>query len=366
VTAVGEAWAGRRQAEILLDDPGRVARVDAEGMLGHVAALGDQMREGYRIGRSFDDPPSGRGVRSIVVCGMGGSGLVGDVLRGLYASVSPVPIVVCKDYELPEFCGRDTVVLAASFSGNTEETLAAYATAVRRGCRLVTFSAGGELAARSAEDGVAHVAIPAGVPVPRAALGLLSAAPIGMLDAMGLIPPAADSVREAAEAVDALARDMGPDRSFDTNPAKAIAAWIGSRTPLLWGASGLGEAAALRWKNQFNENAKVPAFVATLPELDHNDIEGWAPGTGSGYALVILRPGGEAPAVTRRVPATLEAIASSGLEHQVVVARGATRLERLFRLIATGDFVSCYVAVLLGVDPTPIPVLTRLKEMLRE
>ncbi len=366
MTVAGEAWAGRRQAEILLDDPGRVARVDAEGMLGHVAALGDQLREGYSIGRSFDDPPSGRGVRSIVVCGMGGSGLAGDVLRGLYAPISPVPIVVCKDYELPEFCGRDTVVLAASFSGNTEETLGAYATALRRGCRLVTFSAGGELAVRSAEDGVAHVAIPAGVPVPRAALGLLAAAPIGVLDAMGLIPPAADSVRDTAEAVDALGREMGPDQPFDTNPAKAMAAWIGSRTPLVWGASGVGEAAALRWKNQFNENAKVPAFVATLPELDHNDIEGWAPGTGAGYALVILRSGGEPPAAARRVPATLEAIAPAGIDHREVLARGATHLERLFRLIATGDFVSCYVAILLGVDPTPIPVLTRLKEMLRK
>jgi glucose/mannose-6-phosphate isomerase len=366
VTVAGEAWSGRRQAEILLDDPSRVARVDAQGMLGHLAALGDQLREGYRIGRSFDDPPSGRGVRSIVVCGMGGSGLAGDVLRGLYAPFSPIPIVVCKDYDLPEFCGRDTVVLAASFSGNTEETLAAYSTAVGRGCRLVTFSAGGELAARSAEDGVAHVAIPSGVPVPRAALGLLSAAPIGVLDAMGLIPPAADAVRDAAEAVDALAREMGPDQPFDTNAAKAMAAWIGSRTPLVWGSTGVGEVAALRWKNQFNENAKVPAFAATLPELDHNDIEGWAPGTGSAYALVILRPGGEAPAVSRRIPATLEAIAGAGMEHREVVAPGATQLERLFRLIATGDFVSCYVAILLGMDPTPIPVLTRLKEMLRE
>ena len=296
---------------------------------------------------------------------MGGSGLAGDVVRSLYASRSQVPIVVSKGYSLPEFCGHDTFVIAASFSGDTEETLAAYEEAVQRGCRVVAVSAGGELAARSSAEGVPHVAIPGDVPVPRAALGDLAGAPVGILEAAELIPSATSSVIAAARLLDAVAERLAPAVPAAENEAKQLASWIGRRTPLIWASEDLGAAAALRWKNQMNENAKVPAFHAVLPELDHNDVEGWSEGTGQGYALVVLRQPGERHGLAARIDATLDAIAPSGLDVREARGEGRTGIERLFSLMMLGDFVSTYLALERGLDPTPVPVLTGLKDRLR-
>src|SRR5207244_2902142 len=145
----------------------------------------------------------------IAVCGMGGSGVAGDVLRSLYAGRLPLPIVVVKGYELPEFCGRDTLVFAVSFSGNTEETVAAYGEAVSRGCRVVAVSAGGELAAMAETDDVARVPIPQHVPVPRAALGYLAMAPLGVLHSMGMVPRGPEDAAEAVALLDGLAAALG-------------------------------------------------------------------------------------------------------------------------------------------------------------
>jgi glucose/mannose-6-phosphate isomerase len=334
-------------------------------MLGHVARLGDQMRQGYALGRSVGDLPSGEGVRSIVVCGMGGSGLAGDVLRALYAERSPVPIVVVKGAALPEFCGRDSVVFAVSFSGNTDETITTYAEAVARGCRVVAVSAGGELAMRSHQDRVPHVRIPNDVPVPRAAVGYLAAVPIGVLEVAGLIPSVGEAVASAARLVDGMAAGLGPARATAENPAKDLASWVDGRTVVIWGSEGIGEAAALRWKNQVNENAKLPAFAATLPELSHNDVEGWSAGTGRTFALLVLDHPGESHPMAERATATIDAVAGSGLEVRRVHAAGAGPLEWLSSLVLMADFTSTYLAVIRGVDPTPIPVLTGLKRRLR-
>jgi glucose/mannose-6-phosphate isomerase len=297
---------------------------------------------------------------------MGGSGVAGDVLRSLFSSRLPLPIVVVKGFDLPEFCGRDTLVIASSFSGNTAETLAAFEEAVVRGCRIVTVSSGGRLEERSGAEGVPHVDLPRGVPVPRAGLGYLSAAPIGVLDAMGLIPSAADDVARGASLLDGLADALAPDRATEANEAKAVADWLVGRTPIIWGSEGLAEAATLRWKTQLNENAKLPAFHSIIPELDHNEVEGWSEGAGASYGVVILRHGEEPAVLGPRVEATLEAVRGAGLETRQVVGIGATPMEILFSLIMLGDFTSTYLGLVRGVDPTPVPVLTGIKERLRE
>ncbi|MFN2589696.1 MAG: SIS domain-containing protein, partial [Actinomycetota bacterium] len=221
-----------------------------------VRSTGGQLRDGYRMARSTAGLPSGRSLHSVAVCGMGGSGVAGDILRTLYAGRLPVPIIAVKGYELPAFCGRDTLVLAVSFSGNTEETLAAYGEAVERGCRVVAISAGGELASRAADDHVAHVELPGHVPVPRAALGYTSAVPIGLLEAMGLTPPAGEEIDRAEELLDEMSSRLGPELPLPENEAKQLAAWIGDRTPVVWGSEGVAAAAAVRWKTQLNENGK--------------------------------------------------------------------------------------------------------------
>jgi glucose/mannose-6-phosphate isomerase len=347
-----------------LDDSSAIAAADPSGMLSLAGSAGRQLLEGYLAGTSANALPSAEGVRSLVVCGMGGSGVTGDVLRGLYGSRLAVPIAVCKGYTVPESCGRDTLVLAVSFSGDTEETLAAYVDAVGRGARVVAIGGGGELAALAEADEVGRVAAPSGIPVPRGALGFLAGAAIGVLDAVGMVPPAAESVDEAARHLDHLAESLGAQSPSEGNQAKRLAAWVMHRIPVIWGSEGLAEAAALRWKTQCNENAKVPAFWGVIPEIDHNEIEGWAPGSGEPFAAVVLRYWGEHPRIAARVAARIEVVAGSGLAVQEVHATHPAPMAALFSLIMVGDFTSTYLAILRGVDPTPVPALTGLKERL--
>jgi glucose/mannose-6-phosphate isomerase len=354
-----------RMEQATLDDPAALRAADPAGMLSLIAGLGLQLREGFDLGRRASGLPAAEGVRSIVVCGMGGSGIVGDVLRASFGQHISVPLLAVKGYALPASCGRDTLVLAISYSGDTEETLAAYAQAVAGGCRVIAISSGGEIASLARADAVVYTSLPAHVPTPRAALGYMAGAAIGALGAMGIVPGAGRDVDLAAGALEALSAKLGPDRPAEANEAKSLARWLLERVPVVWGSEGLAEAAALRWKTQLNENAKVPAFHAVLPELDHNEIEGWSPGTGQPFALALLRHRLEHPRIAARVEATMEAIAGSHLECRQVRGEGSSPLEALFSLVMLGDFVSTYLAVLRGVDPMPIPVLTRLKERLR-
>jgi glucose/mannose-6-phosphate isomerase len=334
-------------------------------MLRLAAELGSQLRGGFRSATEAPALPEGDGVRSVVVCGMGGSGVAGDILLALFSGRLTVPVVVTKGYELPEFCGRDTLVVASSFSGNTEETLSAYAQAVARGCRVVAVSAGGELEKLADADGAPHVSLPSDVPMPRAALGFLAGAPLGIVHAMELVPSQADEVARVSAALDDLGASIGPGRPEAENPAKELASWIGTRTPLIWGSEGAAATAALRWKTQVNENAKGPAHHAVLPELDHNEIEGWGPGTGPGHVVLILRHGDEHPRMEPRIAATREVLEASGLEVREVRAPMAGIMGALFSLVMMGDMTTVYLAVRRGVDPLPVPILSAVKERLR-
>jgi glucose/mannose-6-phosphate isomerase len=347
-----------------LDDPAARA-IDRSGMLGLVAALPAHLRAGFAAGREMSGLPPANEVTAMVVCGMGGSGVAGDVVRSVYSGSLPVPVSITKGYALPASFGRGTLVLAVSYSGDTEETLAAYDEAVARGCSVASVSAGGGLAERAARHGRPHAALPGEVQMPRTAVGYLAGAALGVVEATGLAPPIAADVERAVVGLEDLAVRLGPDRAAGDNESKTLALWLAGRTPVVWGAEGVTEAAALRWRNQLNENAKIPAFSSVLPELDHNEIEGWGPGMGAAFGLVVLRHSGEDARVAARVDGTLEAVAASGLGIRQVRAEGSSAVEELFSLILKGDFASVYLALLRGVDPTPIPVLTGLKERLR-
>jgi len=354
-----------RMGESTLDDPASIRSGDPEGMLELVAALRTQLVEGLDLGRRAPGLAAAEGIRSIAVCGMGGSGIAGDVLRAAFADRLRVPLVAVKGYDLPAFCGKETLVLAVSYSGETEETLAAFGQAVSAGCRTVAVSSGGQLAELARADGVAQVTVPGHLPAPRGALGYLVGAAVGVLEAIGIVPGAGEELVNASDALEALTSDLGPDRPVEGNRAKSLAAWLHGRVPVVWGSEGPAEAAALRWKTQLNENAKLPAFHSVLPELDHNEIEGWTDEAGRPFALVVLRHAGEHPRVARRVKATLEALRDSDLESREVSGEGSTSMEALLSLILIGDFVSTYLAILRGVDPMPVRVLTQLKDRLR-
>jgi len=347
-----------------LDDPDALSAADPDGMLGLVEGLGGQLEQGFDLGTAAAGDPWAKPPSAVVVCGMGGSGIAGDVARSLLGSRLEVPLVVAKGYRVPAFCGPRTVVVTISYSGQTEETLAAYADARARGCRLVAVASGGELLDLAEADGADAVRIPSDVPMPRAALGLLAGSLLGWLTAASGI----DLGPEVAEAADALRRcadRWGPPSPAGRNEAKALAGAIGHRTPVIWGSEGIAEAAALRWKCQVNENAKRPAFWGVLSEVDHNELEGWSAGSGDRFVLVVLRHPREHPRVDARVQAGVDTLSASGLEIHEVRTDEPAPSSALWSLIAMGDFVSTYLALRSGVDPMPVPVLSELKVRLR-
>jgi glucose/mannose-6-phosphate isomerase len=298
-------------------------------------------------------------VSSVAAFGMGGSGIGHDVLAAIAGPLSPVPVVVCKDYEVPAFVGPSTLVFAASFSGNTEETVAAFSASLERGAQLVVVCGGGRLATLASGARVPVVPVPRDVPHPRLAIGAMAVAPLLVLEGAGLLPGASSLV---ASAVAQLSRRR--DQLAAGDLAARVAGRIGRTIPLVYGGGAIGRAAALRWKCQVNENAKSPAFWAAHPELDHNELAGWGQMgdvTRQLITLVDLRHDFEHPQVARRFAAVDEVMEEVVAGTVTVRAAGDGPLAQLLDLVLIGDVVALTLAAREGVDPGPIPVLEDLK-----
>jgi glucose/mannose-6-phosphate isomerase len=343
-----------------LDDDDALREADTQDMLGSFLSLPRQLGTSFEIGLDVDTPPATL-LQSVVFCAMGGSAAAGDVVIAAFGDALELPMLVVRGYRLPGFCGPSALVVCSSFSGNTEETLAAYREATLRGCRVVAVSSGGQLAERARVDGVPAVVIPADVSMPRAALGHLVGGALGALTALGVLDPR-DHVAGAQGVLEALAEDLGPDRPSGENEAKQVATWLEDRIPLVWGSEGLSDPASWRWKCAMNENAKRPAFSATFPELDHHEVVAWAEGDRDGFAAVVLRDEGEHETVSARLEATRAEVGD--LPWREVRSHGASPLSRVLSLMLLGDLTSTYLALAAGIDPGPIDSLARIKERL--
>jgi glucose/mannose-6-phosphate isomerase len=348
-----------------LDDVEALRALDASDMLGAVASLPRHAREGYDLAVATDGLPLADGVTAIAYCGMGGSAIAGEVLRATYGDRLTVPVEVVRSPVLPAWVGPHSLVVCCSYSGGTAETLSCFEEARERGARIVPITSGGTMAERSAELGLSPVIVPGGF-LPRAALGFLLFALLGAMERVGLLPRLADDVHDAIAVMDPLVEALGPDVPTDRNDAKALALRIGERQPVIWGADGVGSAAALRWKAQMNENGKVPAWASSLPELDHNEVVGWSDGRGEHAFVVALRDEAEHPDVAIRFPISLEIARDAGAATEEVWATGRNRLARFLSLAIMGDYTSCYVGLAHGVDPSPIEAIVRLKAALDE
>jgi glucose/mannose-6-phosphate isomerase len=346
-----------------LDDPQALRLADPQGMLGAVLGMSNDCRAAYDSARLAEALPSSEGVTSVTFCGMGGSAVSGDVVRSVFLERLSLPVEVNRSPVLPKHCGSHTLVVCSSYSGNTAETLAAFRSALERGCRVLVVTSGGAIAEEASGHGVAVVSVPPGYQ-PRAALGHLGFASLGALETMGILPPLASDVDEAVAEVTAVIGAMGPDVPTEENPAKTLATRIGDRCPVIWGADGIGSVAAARWKTQMNENGKLPAFWSSMSELDHNEVVGWTAPYGGRFLVVGLRHDGEHPQLPPRFPLSYDIVRAAGGEVEEVQARGTSALARLMSLIMVGDLTSVYLAIGRGVDPTPVPVIERLKAAL--
>jgi glucose/mannose-6-phosphate isomerase len=298
---------------------------------------------------------------------MGGSGVSGDVVRSVVEPRLPIPFRVEKGYgPLPSWVGRTTLVVAVSYSGNTEETLSAATDALERGARLVTIATGGDLAEMAEDHNLSHVAVPPGLQ-PRSALGYLTLPVLAVLDRMELIPPLQEDVEEAADVLDGIAARCHRKNAVSDNPAKSLAGRLVGMVPLVYGGHGLGATAAYRFKCDLNEYAKVPAFWNELPELNHNEIESWqASDMTNNFALVMLRDHHEHPSISRRFDITKELIGNRADDAIEVTSEGQSALARLLSLLLVTQLSAIYLALARGLDPGPVDVLERLKQKLAE
>ena len=338
--------------------------VDSMSMFEAAAGMPEQVASAVGAAHGLDGLPDKAYVENVVVLGMGGSGIAGDVMVAVAGPFLPVPVTVVKSYDLPDFVGPGSLVFAISFSGDTEETVEAAGEAANAGATLVAVTNGGELAELADEWGAPTVPVPSGIPQPRAGLGAMAVPPLIVLEDIGLFPGASQWV---ALAVDQLRRRRDQLVNLDS-PAEELARRIGRTIPLVHGAQSLGATAALRWKAQVNENAKSPAFAAVYPELCHNEIAGWGQHgdvTRQVITLVNLRHDAEHPQVARRFELVADVMREVVADIIEVRAQGEGDLAQLLDLVMMGDFVSLHLAAHEGVDPGPVPVLENLKLRLR-
>ena len=337
--------------------------LDTLGVRQSTLAAGDHVAEAILVGEAITGLPPAEEIANVLVLGMGASGSVGDILGAVGDLFLPIPVVVAKGYDAPSFVSSDTLVVAVSYSGDTEETIQAAEEAAASGGRMLVVAAGGDLIDLADDWGASVARVPGSFPVPRAGVGAMAVPVLVALERMGIFPGARGWIDAA---IDQLRR-RADQLAADASPAAALARRLGRSLPIVYGAGAVGRTAAGRWKTMVNENAKTPAFANQVPELSHNEVVGWGQHgdlTRQVFQMVFLRHDDEHPQESRRF-AALEALLDEvvGAIH-TVSAEGEGALAQLLDLSLFGDMVSLELAAQEGLDPGPTPVLDDLKRTL--
>lgn len=352
-----------------LDNINEIKKTDRSGMLELIVKFPDQCAGAFSIGKDFFVPQSyiGAGYKNIVFSGLGASAIGADLLRSYLIDEIRIPIFVSRDYTLPRFVGKDSLFLACSYSGETEETLSSYAEAKQKGAKVIVMTSGGKLEIIAKEDKMPVVYIPGGNP-PRAMLGYSFFSWLDVLYKFGFI---SDRTRDVEEAIADMKgfrdSDIGPQIASDDNIAKKLALELSGKYAIIYGANKHIDSVVVRWRSQIAENAKILASTHLFPEMNHNEIVGWESPKKllKDFTVVMLRDESEHPRVAKRMEITKAMI---GKESKVIElqSKGRNLLSRMFNLIGTGDFVSYYLAVLNGIDPTPVEKIAYLKKELNK
>jgi len=298
----------------------------------------------------------------ILIAGMGGSAIGGEILRDWLLDQVPLPIEVCRDYTLPIYADQNTLVFAVSYSGNTEETLRSLVDAIRRGCMVITITSGGHLLSLSKKLRIPYLKIPEGMP-PRAAIPYLFFPLPVLVKKVGLPLEMEEEIAETVEILQKLRKETAPQTTTDNNPSKKLALELVDTIPIVYGF-GPYEAVAHRWKTQFNENSKVPSYWAVFPELNHNEVMGWeAPeALTRRFSVILLRDQDEAPEIRRKIEVTKQLALYKAQRVLEVSARGRGKLAKIFSLLHMGDMTSVYLAILRRTDPALVRTIDRIRE----
>jgi glucose/mannose-6-phosphate isomerase len=343
-----------------LDDSAAWRQFDPEGMVGFASAFPRQCDRALQLADAWALPAVSAEISEVVVAGMGGSAAGGDLLQAL----AEKPAFVVRGYEIPPYVGPGTLFFAVSHSGDTEETISAYEAAKERAAAVLVVTSGGKLGAKAQADGTPLCLVPGGQP-PRTSFGYLCLPLLHAAQRYGALSIAEGEREEMLTLLEGAAEEWGPQNPTPENAAKRLALALNDVVPIVYGSSGVTATVALRWKTQFNENAKIPSFFYSFPEMNHNEIMGWEgvqQGSGA-FAVVLLRDKAESPRIRARFEITKSLIRDKVAIYEVW-SRGNHPLARAMYLNYLGDWVTVYSALLRGVDPAAIQSIKTLKQAL--
>jgi glucose/mannose-6-phosphate isomerase len=344
-----------------LDDPLTYKQLDPQNMLQHIQDVPDLCHQAWTQAQSIRLPSKYSHINNIAILGMGGSAIGGDLLSGLVPGELPVPINVHRGYTLPAYVNQNTLVIASSYSGSTEETLSAFQQAIEVKASILVMTTGGRMKTIADEHGLPVFIFNYQSP-PRAALYLSFIALLGIMQKLGFIADKNAAVMQSVKLLEELEHKLNPEVPSVSNTAKQIARAMSGKMVVIYGAEFLSEVAH-RWKAQINENAKSWAFYGAIPEINHNDVTGYQfPKEISHNTLAIIL---NSPLLNERIKQryqiTAELLKQSGIEHSEVTATAPAALSEMLELMLLGDFASYYLSLLNRTDPYPIKAVDFLK-----
>ena len=348
----------------LLDNVEKIRAIDKSNMLTFCVDSAKLYREAAKIAEkikvNYPKPDN------VIVAGMGGSGIGGDLLKDWARNKTNVPIEVNREYHLPAYANQKTLVIITSYSGDTEESLSAFLDALKRKCMIYCVSSGGVLLDYAQALKVPYLRVSGGMP-PRAALPYLFVSMLKVLEKTGLVKGVSKELSEALALLSQITSDNSPEKPSKENLAKTLASNINGTVPIVYGF-GFYRSVAQRYKQQFNENSKIPAKCEFFPELDHNEIVGWekAEDLAKCFSAVFIRDKDEPLEIRSRIEITRQLMHPACVKMFDVYSHGESALAKMVSAICIGDFTSIYLAILHGVDPTPVKTINHLKDTLKE
>lgn len=349
---------------INLDDPKVYKQYDPEDMLARIKEMPWQCQQAWQAAMSFNLPTNYNEVDKVIILGVGGSAIGGDLVRSLAESEAKVPIFVHRDYGLPAFVDDRTLVIASSYSGNTEEALSSFEQALKIGAKKLAITTGGRLKEIAKANNIPVFKIEYKAQ-PRAALGFSFLPTLGCLQKLGFLSDKSADVAETVSVLKALSAKIDEKAPLASNPAKQLAQRLYGCLTVIYGAGILAEVAH-RWKTQINENSKAWVFYEVFPELNHNSIVGYElpKELASRIKVILLRSPSFNQRVKLRYQVTCELLERAGVQYEFVDSEGKSPLSQMVSLVSFGDYVSYYLAILYRVDPSPVKVINYLKERL--
>jgi len=357
---------------------------DPDGMLLHLHGLPQQCRQAWEKANEFAVPNIFKDINKVVICGMGGSAIGADLLRSLASGLNKPLIFVHRGYDLPAFVDVKTLVIASSYSGNTEETLSAFTQALNINCKKLAITTGGKLKTLAQERKIPVFTIDY-LSQPRAALGYSFIPLIALLGKLGFLEDKSAAptpslrakrsnltvqalpalVEETAQLLEGLLGQIAENIPMSLNPAKQLASKLSGKLVVIYGA-GILSPVAQRWKGQFNENSKTWAFYEAFSELNHNAVVGYEfpPEMAGRVYVILLRCPSLHPRILARYQITCEILEKAKVRHEIIDSQGESNLAQMMSSVFLGDWVSYYLAMLNGTDPTPVKTIDYLKERL--